>query len=794
MVKSDNFPVEPIHEMEKRNAIRIWPWICLAAYLGSTTKGRRLTLPATKERREGRGEGSFQTALFTALLTLTLSSLRGKRGDASASIVMSRCALCLAVIFLPGESLLAQKSGNWRIYRSADGLRDSFTTAISGSPRGNILAKHGEADQITILDGYEVTHLPSPGGANYRIYENRTGQLWAIHPEGLQEFREGGWTLFPIKEIRAEYESNLLRKVRQIPLLPLQRDRVLVLLSDRLVEFNATLNKVTLLRLAADTKLERFLDLALTQDGGLWITGAKGLAKQAGPLNRIDTASGWRDFPFEERLGILNLQRPFEDAAGQVTGVAETAPTNKKVLAHFDGQHWQANPVNGENIRQAWRSLDSGFWVLTKNSMWRFEDGRKQPLENEGISAGQFFDVIAEPKGIFWVASSEGLVRFAPLTWRSPQISERGSPDPQRAAALESSAGRETRAPASGPDLNTPVYSIQEDARHRLWLATPNALKLVENGRVKSFPFPGEAEVFFQPTDKCAVLTNGLIAFSLTDRLLLFDPQKEVFTAVNAHGGKSIKLLGLLGNGLVCVRTFLPGVSDNSGLLETYDGNEFRPYLEIPPEVISKHDLSFVHEAQNGEFWVGGSSSSGFYKDGKWQSFGRNDADASEGAFCLLEVGYGKVWIGSRDKISAFDGKTWTEIGSGFDRVNALIKSREGNIWCASGSGLYRYFNGAWIANTMEEGLPSAVVYDVHEDNLGRLWAGTARGASLYHPEADLDSPKTFIRPPEEAVKARTDEVTDLALFWPGQMEIHPSGPVALLPSLGRGAMVRIRT
>jgi signal transduction histidine kinase len=673
--------------------------------------------------------------------------------------------ISLAVLFLFSGPLSAQKSGNWRIYRSVDGLRDSFTTAISASPQGNILAKHGEADAISILNGYEVTHLPSPGGGNYRVYQNRTGQFWLIHSEGLQEFREGGWMLHPIQEIRTEYQSNLLRKVRQIPLVPLQRDRVLVLLSDRLVEFNATINKVSLLRLASETKLEKFLDMTAAHDGGLWVTGAKGLAKVAGPPNRLDATSAWQDFPFEARLGILNLQRPFEDADRELTGVAEATLTNKKVLVHFDGRQWQVHQVNGENIRQAWRTLDSGYWVLTMNSMWRFEEGHKQALENEGISAGQFFDVLSEPKGVFWLATSEGLVRFAPLAWRSPPLLERGSPDPQRDSSAEGVVGRETRAPTSGADLHALVYSIQEDARHRLWLATPNSLNLVENGRIQSFPLSGELDAFFQPTGKLLVLTNGLMAFNANDRFLLFDPKKESFRTVNPPAGKSVKLLGVLNDGRLCVQTFQPDVAAHPLLLETYDGEEFQPYREIPTEVISTHDLGFVHEAQNGDLWVGGPSSLSVYQNQKWQSFGRNDNYPSKGAFCILEVGYGKVWVGSEDKISAFDGKSWSVLGSGFDRVNALIKTREDHIWCASGSGVYRYFDGAWIANGPEEGLPSSAVYDLHEDHQGRFWAGTARGVSLYHPDADTDPPKTFIRQPEEAIKTRTDDVTMMSFY-----------------------------
>ncbi len=73
------------------------------------------------------------------------------------------------------------------------------------------------------------------------------------------------------------------------------------------------------------------------------------------------------------------------------------------------------------------------------------------------------------------------------------------------------------------------------------------------------------------------------------------------------------------------------------------------------------------------------------------------------------------------------------------------MRSRDGTLWVASGSGIHRFKDGAWIANASLEGLPSSVGYKVFEDSQGRIWAGTSQGLSLYYPDADRDPPRTFL-------------------------------------------------
>src|SRR5262249_41217915 len=113
----------------------------------------------------------------------------------------------------------------------------------------------------------------------------------------------------------------------------------------------------------------------------------------------------------------------------------------------------------------------------------------------------------------------------------------------------------------------------------------------------------------------------------------------------------------------------------------------------------------------------------------------------------MLDVGPNKLWAAVRDRILQFNGKDWTVVRSGFDRVNGMFKGRDGSIWVASNNGAHRFSKNDWVANGFEEGLNSLAVRQVVEDPQGHIWAATARGINFLHPEADNDPPETVIQP-----------------------------------------------
>jgi signal transduction histidine kinase len=135
------------------------------------------------------------------------------------------------------------------------------------------------------------------------------------------------------------------------------------------------------------------------------------------------------------------------------------------------------------------------------------------------------------------------------------------------------------------------------------------------------------------------------------------------------------------------------------------------------------------------------------FNEDKWRVFSTNaDKSTPQDANCFAELGDGRIWCATQELIWEFDGHNWSVLRRGFDRINHMLRSRDGSVWVASNSGLFRYFQNAWIENGPDEGLPSSAVHDIHEDQRGHLWAATPRGLSVFHPETDTDPPQTTVQ------------------------------------------------
>ncbi|MEO8427239.1 MAG: ATP-binding protein [Verrucomicrobiota bacterium] len=638
----------------------------------------------------------------------------------------------LALVLIWTLPLQAQQSYSWRVYNASDGLKESFATAVTIGPKGTVWVKHSETDAISALDGYSVSNIVASASGAHQIHESRYGQIWAIYTDGVQEYREGQWIKYPVAEIRAENQTNLLRRVRPIPLLPGEIEHVLFLLSDRLMEFNAVSRQASVLRRVQDTRLGRFLDLTAARDGGAWISASRGVARLPTPIRKLTAQSDWTEFPVDESLQVQNLQRPFEDEGQHLTLVADSTAINRKVLVYFDGRSWSSQLIPGENIRLAWGGLDGTFWAMTIKSLFHFPAGQREVVEKESFSTGQNFDAATDLKGVFWLATSEGLLRCAPLPWRTP---------------------------SEVAGINSLVTGITEDAQGRLWFVSADDLIVEEAGRWRTNALPKEGEMSFQKRTPLVALPSGQISFNLNDRLLLFTPKTGEFTFVVHPSGRSVRLIGKLKDGRICVQTYEEDPELGGMTVDAFDGQTFEPFLALPENWKVGSELLFLQQTQNGDVWVGGIAKLGFYRQQQWKTFGPAEGFLSDGAHCILEAHDGRIWCGSRDKLYQFDGKKWSIERSFFDRVNAISRDREGAIWVASNSGLYRYLNGSWVLNSIEEGLPSAAVYDVYQSAKGQTWAGTGRGVSLYHLDADVDPPKTSIEARDSRIKPSAEGI-----------------------------------
>jgi len=637
-------------------------------------------------------------------------------------------------------STWGQKSA-WHIYNLADGLPESACVSVTAAQQGKVVVRHFRQPFISELDGYGINPVPAPDNAIGRVYESPGGQLWTVVQGGLQEYKNDAWVFHPVSQIATNFPPGRLGAHVSLPLLPTRQGRVLFLLPDRLMEFNSEDVEhpaIDLIRTANQTALRKFSGMSLARDGGLWISGPGGFAKVAGPLRSIKPDSVWKEYRLPDSLQIKGLGEPHEDETGSVITVGESSINGKSSIVLFDGQHWSAQSTGDEKIQLAWRSSGKILWAATADKLLEWLPDRPDPFENADISAGIYSDVAVEPNGAFWLATSDKLFRYAPQSWRSPP---------------------------SVAKLNSVVHCTAADREGRLWFISGYSLCVVEKDLESEYPFPALSAQQLQATRAIFPLKNGNIVIEANGELFQFEPARKAFTSPPDRSSRH-RVLGFLKDGRLFVERLLsenaPAVTPR---LEIFDGSHFEPLPDPPTDPLVTSNLSAFFTAQNGDLWLSGERATALYHEKKWRVFSSTDKSTPDSVIGFAEIADGKIWCATPDKIWEFDGRNWATVGRGFDRVNSLIRTRDGSVWVASNNGLLRHFQGNWIENGIDEGLPSASIRDLCEDQSGRFWAATTHGLTMYFPDADVDPPQTFIQPVLEREKSIPDGGTITIAF-----------------------------
>jgi signal transduction histidine kinase len=669
-----------------------------------------------------------------------------------------RQLLCLgAALLASAEAGWGQKASNWRVYKLADGLPESACLAATVSAQDKILVRHLNLPLMSELDGYTIVTRPAPFEiGKSRIYQSPGGQLWTAAPDGLREFKDGNWVLHPVPEIASRIHGS--RVIDPVPLYAIKQGRVIFLLPDLLGEFNsenADRPQTSILRRATQTGLGIFSGICPAGDGGLWIVGQSGAAKIPGPLRNLLPETKWNEYLPPTALHIENLEAPHplprpergDDSKPGFSALAECTTNHQKVLAYFDAQNWATEPLPTTKPRQAWIGPDNTRWTIAINSLFEWDEGARGELsESEEVSARQYFDMVMDFYGRFWLATSDGLFRYAPLPWRSP-------PGVRK--------------------LNSPVRCLAEDTDGRLWFVAGNRVHSLQNGLLKDFEFPSIANRSFQPRalyclKGSVVLENDDLESNTNSQLFVLESGQNRFRPFAApQSDRPLKALGLLSDGGLFFYHPNTNTSSTEAFFDRFDGEHFElSSIPLPPPALGR-ELRNLFAAQNGDLWLSGDSGTACYHDKKWLAYTSLDKSTPEAVIGFVELADGRIWCADEDQIWEFDGRNWTVLRRGFDRINALARTRDGSIWIACNNGLHRYYQGLWIENSVEEGLPSATVRELYEDARG-LWAATTRGLALFHPHADRDPPVVNIEQLPELGNNSTETKT-ISLAFIGQ-------------------------
>lgn len=635
----------------------------------------------------------------------------------------------VSLILMLGIFLLCDNvaGGNYirRVYRTSDGLRDTQVTSVTLSPRGNVWARHGELGVISVLDGYEIRQLPSPPG-NYRVYESKSGQVWSLYPNGLLELINNKWVAYPISEIQEELESDPLRRIRQIPLYPTKRDHILFLCSKGLYEYIARENKPSPLLLASQTLLEKFIDMTPSSDGGVWITGQKGIVKVPPEYLQNPGSGNFREYLFDEELGVENAIRPIEDDSGGVTMVVDSIQTRKRISIYFDGKVWRRGISYEESLRQSWRDITGRFWGTTIGALLRLRDLQNANVEREDLNVAQLFDVAYGKGGVFWIGTVDGLYRYAPSLW------------------------------INDTDFEKVAYSMRLNDAGDFWIITSGGLAVIKDNTTRIFSFDETGEQHSQPDGAPFFTRAGDVALNISEQMYIFSTKKSNFIRVLHPSGRSIKVIGQLADGSFCLKSSDPRNLQAGYRLDLFDGKRFRHFMEATNTVRLGDEVYFAKPTSNGEIWVGGSQGLAYFRDKQWYFVEGRGINVPEGAICMAELEKNRLWFGYRDKIYELNNNNWRLIKGGFEEIRSITKSSSNVLWVASANGVHRFERGQWISYSTVEGLPSGSAYRVVEDKLGRIWVGTSRGICRFYPEADTEPPIVKIVSPKENLKVST--------------------------------------
>jgi signal transduction histidine kinase/DNA-binding response OmpR family regulator len=603
----------------------------------------------------------------------------------------------------------------WRSWGARDGFAETYSYAVSMMPGGSAYVRHGAVSSMSVFDGYGVTLIPDPRGnaqpdwpSTKRVYAASDGALWTTSLYALKEFRNGKGAV----RFRPPAGRLVLAAV------PVGR-RVMVLMEDGLREFDPERETWRDIRTAQNSKIAPFRDMCPGVADELYITGEHGLAK-------LHIAPGGGAFEWTEidggPYGLTHFDYPLP-GTGELFAQAISAHDKRRVVVRWPGAGLQTVYAGAEENLRGWRGGDGSVWILEGASIFRLRDGRKYPVERTGVLSGTIFDVYSEAGKAFWVATSEGITRYTPPLWRPPP-------------------GMEA--------IGLPVHAIAEDRQGRLWMAATEYLLELDGDTWTRHALPAGFHTQTVETSSVVPLADGRVLVQVVgedqpDLMMAMDPKSGRFTALPHPEGRVITLLQQRPAGGVWVGSEVRGKPGFQ--LDVYDGASFRKVLKLGAEWQGAN-LRSVLERAPGEIWLGGTAGGGLYRDGKFSDpFQRENGYTDTGVFVLGSLPAGEMVAGGRDQILKYNGKSWTVMRDGLDRVRHLTATPDGALWVASASGVHRFENGNWINQQPEDGLPSMMAYTVFHDSQGRLWAGTTRGLAIYHPEADSDAPRTILDP-----------------------------------------------
>ena len=615
-------------------------------------------------------------------------------------------------------SLGSQKEAvNWRVWNAADGMLEGYVSQVSRTPSGKVLARHGDLPSMDILDGFSLSHVPDVPSLG-TVNAVASGELYTFDKTGAALYLNGKWYRYPIPEVASFNGFGTFAHLHwfkypfktdlnpRISALPFSTGNMLFCLAGSVIAWSSR-GPEKVLRESAKSGIGDFVQISPTGDGAFFISGVHGLARLSAET------SGWTEFPKPPHEYTRFVFPSQTKTHGILTSA--TAADGRKVLLSLNGEEWKVLYTAHQPLR-GWETGSGQLWAMEPDKLLSLSAPAPHRVDLDSVITGTLYDVAVDGDA-FWLASSQGVARYAPPLWQVP---------------------------SGFPELRETVNTITQDAQGTLWFTSGSSLLSYARDRWKSYELPAFAAQDTSQTSSVCPMNNGhlLLLTNNLSHLLDMNVANASFRSIVHPEGRKIGFIERRDGNSVWVQSVQSG--ESTSRIEIYDGHAFLPVRGA--EAIPTTDVRTALMARDGVLWVGGTGNLVRIAAGRMQMIPPEEGLPEASAFSLVESPDGTIYVGHRDAISAYKGSRFRVLRKGFDRARRFSIARDGTLWAASTTGVHRYQKGVWLTNSSEEGLPSDAAYTVFADREGQIWAGTTLGLSVYHPESDLDPPLTTIQ------------------------------------------------
>lgn len=399
----------------------------------------------------------------------------------------------------------------------------------------------------------------------------------------------------------------------------------------------------------------------------------------------------------------------------------------------------------------------------------------------DGLPQMSVQSIVQTRDGYVWLGTEEGVARYSGArivsfgNWNTPEMAGNDAQtmfEDRDGTLWIGSHGhgitqfREGRFRRVAPQLaNRYVWSIAQDAKGGMWIATDAGVSHLAGGRVERFTAKeGLANDMVYAV--LAARDGSIWAGSRGGLSVIRDGSVHTYGAGDGLPGQSVRTLyeapdgvlwiGTIGGGLARLVdgkiTAVPGLPNpdvfairqdrdgnvwigtgGGGLARLRDGriDVLASDAGLPNDTV----LALLEDAEGG-LWVGTDGGGATrLKDSKFVTFARSDGLSHDVVMSVYEDAAGAMWLGTLgggvNRLSAGTVRAYTvRDGLSNDQVFAVAGDRRGAIWIGTVDGLNRLEGDRFTVYRKKDGLASSAVSAIYEDRDGALWLGTPEGVT----------------------------------------------------------------